>query len=95
MLQENTKGLIIDVKVQPKAKNTKIVSWENDVLKIQIKSPPDKGKANEELLDFFKKNFFIRGEIFLGKTSSRKKILLPNTTKKDFLDLLSKHLKKP
>jgi uncharacterized protein (TIGR00251 family) len=48
-----------------------------DVLKIKIKAPPDKGKANDELIDFLAKAFRVAKSdisILSGHTGRLKKI---------------------
>ena len=44
------KEKIINIKVIPKAKKQKIVQEENR-LKVYLKSPPEDGKANKELIN--------------------------------------------
>jgi uncharacterized protein len=40
------------VKVQPNAGRNEVTGLTNGVWKIKIAAPPDKGKANKELVDF-------------------------------------------
>ena len=40
------------VKIQPNAKENKIMGWHNDHLKIAIKAAPVDGKANQALVKF-------------------------------------------
>lgn len=40
------------VKIIPNAKNTEVVGWEGQTLKIRLSAPPIEGKANKELLKF-------------------------------------------
>jgi hypothetical protein len=71
--------MLLAVKVVPKASKSEIVGWENDVLKIRIKAVPEKGKANEELIDFLSETLDIpKSHISLvgGKTSRNKKVKL-------------------
>lgn len=45
---------IVKIKVIPRSKKTEFVGKMDDgSLKIKIKSVPEHGKANQELLDFF------------------------------------------
>ena len=52
MLRQTDQGIILSVKVIPKASQNKIVGWEEEFLKIRISAPPDKGAANRELIRF-------------------------------------------
>ena len=51
-LRRDAEGIIISVKVQPKSSTNKIVGDLGGELKIAIKQPPEKGKANKELVSF-------------------------------------------
>jgi uncharacterized protein len=42
----------IAIKVQPNARKNEIVGFSNDTLRLKIAAPPDKGKANKELIEF-------------------------------------------
>jgi uncharacterized protein len=42
----------LEVYIQPGASKNKIISFENDILKIKIAAPPVGGKANQKLVDF-------------------------------------------
>ena len=43
--------------VKPNAKKTEILSEENNTLKIAVAAPPEKNKANIELIKFLSKKF--------------------------------------
>ena len=64
----------IRVKVTPNTNKTEIKAIENNILKINLKAPPEKDKANKELIKFFKKQFKLNVKIKTGKTN-REKIL--------------------
>lgn len=66
-------------KVTPKSnKNeiTGILEYENDkIIKVKIKAPPEKGKANQMLIDFLKENLDIKNpniKIIAGQNSQKK-----------------------
>lgn len=40
------------VKIIPNAKNTEVVGWEGQTLKIRLAAPPIEGRANKELIKF-------------------------------------------
>lgn len=69
--------MIIIIKVVPNARESLIDSYKDNILKIKIKAPPDKGKANEELIDFLSKKLKIaksRIHILSGHTSRLKRV---------------------
>ncbi len=67
----------ISVKVQPNAGRNEIVGLVEGVWKIKIGAPPDKGKANKELLDFLSQVLNIRKDslsLVRGQASHNKVI---------------------
>ncbi|UCB43333.1 MAG: DUF167 domain-containing protein [Dehalococcoidales bacterium] len=46
------KSARITVRVQPNAKRTEVVRFEDGVLSIKVAAPPVKGKANQALIAF-------------------------------------------
>lgn len=49
----------LTVKVIPNSKKNEIEHSGEGLLKVRIKAPPDKGKANEELIAFLAKTFKV------------------------------------
>lgn len=67
----------ITVKVIPNAAKTEIKETMSDgTLKILVVSPPEKGKANEELIKYFKKQHRVNAKIVGGETDRKKLIRL-------------------
>lgn len=64
---------LVKIKVIPNASKSKLIE-ENQQLKLYLKSVPEKNKANQELVKFFKKEFNLKVEIKSGE-KSRLKIL--------------------
>ncbi|MBN2127674.1 MAG: YggU family protein [Candidatus Diapherotrites archaeon] len=67
---------ILEVHVIPNSKEFKIIGFDSwsKALKIKIKSPPEKGKANKEVIDELKKEFNCGIEIINGLKTRNKKI---------------------
>lgn len=72
-IQRYISNNLLHIKVIPSSGRTELKE-ENDRLKLYLKSPPDKNKANLELLKFFKKELGLIVEIKSGATS-REKVL--------------------
>lgn len=68
---KETKAL--KIKVIPHSSQAKLVE-ENGSLKLYLKSPPEKDKANRELIKFFKKELNLKVSIKSG-AKSREKVL--------------------
>jgi len=64
--------------VVPNAKITEIISIDTDDAKVsmRIQAVPDKGKANKEIISFFKKQCKLTVEIVKGQKSRDKIIQL-------------------
>lgn len=68
---------ILQVKVIPNASKNSIEGFHGDALKIKITAPPDKGKANQALIEYLSEQLDIpksQIEILSGETSRMKKI---------------------
>lgn len=44
--------MLLPVKIIPKSAKNELVGWENDALKIRLRAVPEKGEANEALIEF-------------------------------------------
>ncbi len=84
--------LIIDIKVIPGSQHGKWFLDASGALKCYLKSPPEQGKANRELIKLLAQTLRIRQAdviILTGTTSRAKKIkIATDMTKQDFLNLL-------
>jgi uncharacterized protein len=83
-------GSIIPVKVIPRAAKNAIVGWENEELKVRINAVPEKGEANEVLIDFLAKTWKLPKSTFSiisGETSRHKKILIRGLTLETLMQL--------
>ncbi len=67
---------ILRLKVKTNAKEDKILEQTSDLIKIQIRAKPVKGKANQYLIKFLKKELNCNVEILKGKTSTDKLLKL-------------------
>jgi uncharacterized protein (TIGR00251 family) len=85
MIHSQTK---ISVKVQPNAGKNQVVGLVDGVWKIKIGAPPDKGKANQELIEFLSDLLRIRKDritILHGQTSHNKVILIEDLPEDEVL----------
>ena len=82
--------MILQVKISPNAAKNSIEEFQGDLLRIRIAAPPDKGKANEELVAFLAKTLHIpksRIKILSGHASRLKRLEI-DISKKDFTALV-------
>ena len=60
-------ALVIDIKVTPSSGTQKCTVDKSNTLKISVKNPPEKGKANAELLKLLSKKLGIAQETLEGE----------------------------
>jgi hypothetical protein len=69
----------LQIKVIPSSSKDCIAGWLQDTLKVKVKAPPDKGKANKAVIKTLEKTLELpKGSITIisGITSTRKTIEL-------------------
>jgi len=84
----------IKLYVRPGASETRVEGIYQDRIKIRISAPPEKGKANKELLRFIAKILLIpksRISILSGKTSNYKELQIKPGHNIDYHDRLLNH----
>lgn len=76
-IRETDEGAILTVKVVPGSSRTTIGGMLNNMLKIKISSPPEKGKANHCLIEFLAEKLGVKKSnisIISGQSSPVKSI---------------------
>lgn len=69
--------IYVKIKVVPNAEKTEIIEkMENNSYKMRVNAAPEKNKANQAIIRFFKKIFSLNAEIISGKTDKIKLIKL-------------------
>ena len=69
----------LHIKVIPSSSKDCIAGWLDNTLKVKVKAPPEKGKANKAVIKVLEKSLELaKGSINIssGETSSRKVILI-------------------
>lgn len=90
-LDPSSRGLLLRVRVSPRAKRSALQGFWGQHLKIALASPPVDGKANEALVEFLARLFAIRKsqvEIVSGLASRTKRVLLRDLLMKDAAEAL-------
>jgi uncharacterized protein (TIGR00251 family) len=86
------KNVIIAVKVQPNAPKNEIIGLRNDYWRIKIAAPPEKGKANNKLIQFLSEILVLKKDnlsIFKGSTNSKKLISIHGLTHEEIINLFN------
>jgi uncharacterized protein (TIGR00251 family) len=93
-IKSSHKGVLVDIHVisQSKGKKIEFNPWEPRI-KIKVKNASVKGRANQEVVDFFKK---ILGncEITAGCLTPKKTLLITGCTNKEVVQKLEKQVEK-
>ncbi len=90
IIKESKDGVLIDIDVQANAKKNEITGineWRKRLV-IKIKAPATEGKANKEIIKFFKDIFKKDVEIVAGKLNPQKTILIKDIKKDEAIKLL-------
>lgn len=91
---EQMKTEIINLYIMPNSKVTEVGGKYLDRVKIKISSPPERDKANKELLKFLSQKLNIPRKsikIISGKTSKFKQVKILNIPQKDTISNLLKN----
>ncbi len=87
MLKDHSEGLVLSVRVQPKASRNAIQGIHGEALKISLTAPPVDGAANKACIAFLAKTLKhprAAIEILSGATSRNKRLLLRVSPGPDF-----------
>jgi uncharacterized protein len=91
-------GVIIDFEVSPGARETRVPSGYNEWRKrieVKLKAPPEKGKANEELIQSLSGLLGVSSaalEITSGAANSRKSIKVMGIKREDAIKAIGSRL---
>ena len=93
-LESISNGIRVRIVVKPNSKRPGIkIDSERKFLQISVKSPPDKGKANKEILKLLAKQLDLPTtnlSIISGQTSRDKIVLVTNITFEDLQKKIEK-----
>ncbi len=87
----------VKIYVRPGAAGTRVEGIYKDRIKIRVNAPPEKGKANKELIKFIAGILSIPKsciDITSGKTSNYKEIQINTGQKRDYHSLILDYLKR-
>jgi len=78
-IRETSKGLLLPVRVVPRASKDEIQGVHGDALKVRLQAPPVEGKANQALIRFLSDALDIpraQFSIASGETGRNKAVLI-------------------
>ena len=92
-VRDNPRGLMLDLFVQPRAKQKMIAGIHGNALKIKLTAPPVDGAANKMCLDFLAKLFNIPKSavsIISGQSGRTKRLFIHCETDQAKLSILQR-----
>jgi uncharacterized protein (TIGR00251 family) len=95
-IQQAGSSVIFSVKVVPRSSKTAIVGLLGGMLKIKLAAAPEKGKANESLVEFLADTLGVKKNtvsITSGLTSPVKTIQITGISTESLLDKLKRNCK--
>jgi uncharacterized protein (TIGR00251 family) len=78
-IAEHAQGCVVSVRAQPGARRNAIVGEQAGALKVAVTAPPDKGRANDAIIEVLAEALGLKRsqvELVAGQTSRAKKVLL-------------------
>jgi uncharacterized protein (TIGR00251 family) len=90
-LRKDGNDVILNLHIQPGAKQTEVVGLHGDALKIRLAAPPVDGKANDALVAFLAKKLGAGRtavEVISGQTARAKRVRVAGIAPTDVLKAL-------
>ena len=87
-ITESQDGVVLAVKVVPGASRTAIAGEYGGMLKIKLSAPPQKGKANQCLIEFLAKRLGVKKNavsIVAGKRHPSKRVQISGVTAEEVM----------
>lgn len=83
VVRSHPAGAIVEVLLVPGASRDEIVGVHGTRLRVRVKAPPEKGRANSAAARLLAKAFGSRVDLLSGATSRVKRFLVRDTTPED------------
>jgi hypothetical protein len=95
-IRETSKGVLLPIRVVPRAAKNEIQGVHGDALKVRLQAPPVEGKANQALIRFLSDTLDIpRSQLSVasGETGRNKAVLIAGITREHLINLLTHKMK--
>ena len=84
-------GVVISIRVVPRASRTELAGRVGDAIKVRLQAPPVDGKANKALLKFLSRQLGVPVrcvDILSGQNARQKRVLVQGVTPDDIRSAL-------
>lgn len=91
-IKELDDGIVVGVRVQPKASSNRITGLHGDALKVCVTAAPTDGKANKAVVALLAKAFGVKKydvSIVSGQSSRTKNVEIKNCSKNEILNIIN------
>ena len=90
-IQESANGVVFTAKIVPGSSRTAVSGILDNMIKVRVAAPPEKGKANQCLIAFLAKQLGVKKnaiEIIAGQTSPVKQVRVMQMSAANLLEKL-------
>lgn len=87
-IRSHPNGAMLTVWVVPGAKRTEVVGFHGDAVRVRIAAPPERGRANKELVKHLSDRLGVAVRITSGAGSRRKRLLAPGVSVSRLVELV-------
>ncbi len=87
----------LEVRVSPNAGRNEITGWKDGALQVKVAAPPEKGKANQELVDLLSRALGVRRSavsIVTGQTGRNKTVAIEGMSREAIITRIQDIIKK-
>jgi uncharacterized protein (TIGR00251 family) len=88
---KDIKSIRLAAKVMPNAGRNEITGFKEEVLQVRIAAPPEKGKANKELIDFLSEKLGVKKSsiiVIRGLTGRHKVLDIEGISREEVMQLV-------
>jgi len=90
-IQEDATGVVFTAKIVPGSSRTAVAGTLEEMIKIRVAAPPEKGKANQCLVEFLARQLGVKKnaiEILAGQTNPVKQVRVAGVSAATLLEKL-------
>lgn len=95
MLRDHPDGVLLSLRVQPGSRKEGILGVHGDRLKVAVHAAPEKGKANDAVIDVLAEALSLRKKQIVlqqGTTNQNKVLLLMGVSQQQAMARLASHM---
>ncbi len=90
-VNEHPRGVVLAVRAHPGAKRNELREGHDGEIRVAVTAPPDKGRANQAIVEFLARELNLRRsqfELLTGETARSKRFLVTGVSAAHLIGLL-------